>query len=162
MAAQENKTFTVEDADVKFRDFSGKVDKYNQEGHRSFTVALPEDVAEQMAADGWHIRWLKPQQEGDPPGPPVINVRLRYDIRPPRVVLLTSTTRTQLNEDSIDMLDWADIKTLDFKARGFNWEGPGGKSGIKAYCQSLFVTINEDDLDRKYNIYENPPQEDPF
>ena len=162
MVEQENKSFMMEDAELKFRNFSGKAGPYNKEGYRSFTVVLPEDIAEQMAEDGWHVRYLKPLQEGDPPGPPVINVRLRYDIRPPRVVLLTSTTRTQLTEDSVDMLDWADIKNLDFTARGWNWGQPGGKSGIKAYCQTLYVTIEEDALDRKYNIYENPPSEDPF
>jgi len=52
-------------------------------------------------------------------------------------------------------LDWADIKTADLIARGYDWN-VGGKSGTKAYLQSLFVTIEEDALERKYSIHENP------
>lgn len=149
------KTFMVEDAPIIFRNFSGKEGQYNREGDRNFAVILPGDIAAQMLEDGWNVRYLEAREEGDEPTP-YISVSVNYKNRPPRVVLLTSTTRTQLDEESIEVLDWADIQTADLIARGYDWN-VNGKTGTKAYLQSLFVTIEEDALERKYSINENPP-----
>ena len=151
-----SKTFMVEDAPIIFRNFSGKEGQYNREGDRNFAVILPIDIAIQMLADGWNVRYLEPREEGDEPTP-YISVSVNYKNRPPRVVLLTSTTRTQLDEESVEVLDWADIQTADLIARGYDWN-VNGKTGTKAYLQSLFVTIEEDALERKYSINENPPE----
>ncbi|MET0785767.1 MAG: hypothetical protein ABWY25_03600 [Paenisporosarcina sp.] len=148
------KTFMVEDARIIFRNFAGKEGQYNREGDRNFAVVLPEDVAKKMHKDGWNVRYLEGREEGDP-DTPYISVAVNFNNRPPRVVLLTSTTRTPLDEKSVDVLDWADIKTADLIARGYDWT-VNGKSGTKAYLQSLFITIEEDALERKYAT------EDPF
>jgi hypothetical protein len=157
---EETKSFMVEDAELIFRNFKGKELKFNAEGARNFAVILQEDVAEQMARDGWTIKYLQPRDEGDEPRA-FVKVKVRFDIRPPRVVLLTSTTRTQLDENSIEILDWADIKTVDLIARGFYWNN-NGKEGWTAYLQSMFVTIEEDPLERKYSYYERMGEEEPF
>jgi hypothetical protein len=148
------KTFMVEDARIIFRNFAGKEGQYNREGDRNFAVILPEETAKLMLDDGWNVRFLDAREEGDEPTP-YISVAVNFNNRPPRVVLLTSTTRTQLDESSVDVLDWADIKTADLIARGYDWM-VNDKSGTKAYLQSLFVTIEEDALERKYAINENP------
>ena len=149
------KTFMVEDAPIIFRNFAGKEGQYNREGDRNFAVVLPFDVAEQMLADGWNVRYLEAREEGDA-DTPYISIAVNFKNRPPRVVLLTSTTRTQLDEESVEVLDWADIQSADLIARGYDWS-VNGKTGTKAYLQSLFVTIEEDALERKYSINENPP-----
>jgi hypothetical protein len=153
--ADQAKTFMVEDASIIFRNFSGKEGQYNREGDRNFSVILPNELAEQMLSDGWNVRYLEPREEGDFPTP-YITVAVNYKNRPPRIVMLTSTTRTQLNENAVEVLDWAEIQSADLIARGYDWN-VGDKSGTKAYLQSLFVTIQEDALERKYNINENPP-----
>lgn len=155
--ADDAKTFMIEDARIIFRNFSGKEGQYNREGDRNFAVVLPPETAEVMLKDGWNVRVLEAREEGDEPTP-YIGVTVNFDNRPPRVVLLTSTTRTQLNEASVEILDWADIRTADLIARGYDWN-VNGKQGTKAYLQSLFVTIEEDALERKYSIHENPPTE---
>ncbi len=144
----------VEDATIIFRNFAGKEGQYNREGDRNFAVILPNDVAIQMLEDGWNVRYLEPREEGDEPTPH-IQVAVNFKNYPPRVVMLTSTTRTQLDEESVEVLDWADIRLADLIARGYEWT-VGDKSGIKAYLQSLFVTIEEDALEQKYSINENP------
>lgn len=155
--ADDRKSFKIEDAKLlpgSFRNFEGREGPYNRKGDRSFCVVLPDDVAAAMELDGWNIRHLDPREEGDSPTP-YIQVAVNFENRPPRIVLLTSTTRTQLDESSVETLDWADIATADFIARGYEWS-VNGKTGVKAYLQSLFVTIEEDELDRKYAYYENP------
>jgi hypothetical protein len=149
------KTFMVEDATIIFRNFAGKEGQYNREGDRNFAVILPEDVAKTMLEDGWNVRYLESREEGEP-DTPYVSVAVNFANRPPRVVLITSTTRTQLDEKSVEVLDWADIRMADLIARGYDWN-VNNKSGTKAYLQSLFVTIEEDALERKYAINENPP-----
>lgn len=146
--ADQAKTFVVEDARIIFRNFAGKEGQYNREGDRNFAVILPPDIAERMANDGWNVRYLPGREEGEE-DTPYISVAVNFKNRPPNVVMITSSGRTQLHEDSVEVLDWADIRTADLIARGYEWM-VNGKGGIKAYLKSLFVTIEEDVLERKY------------
>lgn len=149
-------TFKVEDATLWHRNFRGAEGRYNQEGEKGFSVVLQDDVAEKMLQEGWNVRYTKPREEGDVPIP-FVPVAVGYKIRPPRVVLITpSGKRTQLDESSIAVLDWADIREADLICRSFYWTN-GDKSGLKAYLQTLIVTINEDELEAKYKLNEDPP-----
>lgn len=142
------KTFMIEGAQLLFRNFKGEEGPYNLKGDRNFCVVLEPDVADKMLRDGWNIKYLNGREEGEP-DVPYIQVRVNFDNRPPRVVLLTSSSRTSLNAESIDVLDYADIRNADLICRGYEWKVQD-KTGTKAYLQSLFVTIEEDDLERKY------------
>lgn len=153
--ADEAKTFMVEDARIIFRNFAGKEGQYNREGDRNFAVILPDDVAEQMLEDGWNVKYLEARDEGDT-ATAYISVAVNFKNRPPRVVLLTSTSRTQIDEDAVEVLDYVDIKTADLIARGYDW-AVGDKSGTKAYLQSLFITIEEDALEMKYRVNKDLP-----
>lgn len=151
--ADEAKTFMVEDARIIFRNFSGEPTQFNPKGgKREFSVVLDPDVAEVMRKDGWNVKYLESREEGDS-DTPYITVTARFDVRPPNVTLITSTGRTKMTEDIIGTLDWADIITVDLIARAYDWE-VGEKKGTKAYLQTMFVTINEDALERKYAIPE--------
>lgn len=142
------KEFMIEDAKLIFRNFAGKESQFNREGSRNFCVLLPPDVAEDMANDGWNIKTLQAREEGDEDSF-YIQVEVGYKNRPPRVVMITSNARTNLGEDEVEVLDWADVQTVDLIARAYEWT-VNGKSGIKAYLKSLFITIEEDALERKY------------
>lgn len=146
------KTFMVEDARLIFRNFAGKEGQYNREGDRNFAVILDPDTATQMIEDGWNVRSLEPREEGDEPTP-YIQVSVSFKNRPPRIVMITSTTRTQLDEAACEVLDYADVRVADLIARGYEWT-VNGKTGVKAYLQSLFITIEEDALERKYALQE--------
>ena len=153
------RTFMIEDARITLRNFKGKAGPYNKEGRRNFCVVLTDELAEELIADEWNVRYLNPKEEGDSPTP-IIQVIARFDVRPPRIVLLTETSRTQLDEASVEVLDYDNIKNVDLIARQHYWD-MGGRSGFNAYVQSMFVTIEEDALEKKYKIYEDPPDE-PF
>ena len=152
--AEESKTFMIEDARLIFRNFKGAEGEYNRKGERSFGIILPDDLANDLLRDGWNVKYLREREEEEG-ATPFISVSVRFDVFPPRVILLTSTTRTNLDEASVEVLDWADIKMADLICRGHHWD-VNGKQGIKAYLQSLFVTIEEDPLERKYAIHEHP------
>ena len=142
-------TVLMEGVRIIFRNFRGEGGPYNQEGARNFGVILPEDIAEAMATDGWNVKYLEPRDE-DEVRTPWLPVKVRYDVgRPPKIMLVTERGKTALTENTVDTLDWADITNVDLIVRPFHYEVQG-RSGIAAYVQSMFVTIEEDALERKY------------
>ncbi len=144
-------TVLMEGVRIIFRNFSGKEGQYNREGDRNFSVLLDEKVAEEMAQDGWNVKMLQPRSEDEGEEPQAyLPVSVNFKGRPPRIVLITSRGRTNLYEDSIEMLDWADIINVDLIVRPYEWT-VNQKSGIKAYLQSIYVTIEEDALELKYS-----------
>lgn len=84
---------------------------------------------------------------------PYVPVSVRFDVLPPRIVMLTSVARTNVDENMVEVLDWANIENADIIVRAYEWE-VNGKKGLKAYLKSLFVTIEEDYLERKYAVAE--------
>lgn len=153
----QDNTVLMEGVRILFRNFAGKEREYNREGSRNFAVLLDESVAEVMAADGWNIKMLKAREEDgeETPPQPILQVEVKYrdregkPTRPPRIVLISSRGRTNLDENTVETLDWADITNVDLIVRPSEW-AINGKSGIKAYLQSMYVTIEEDPLERKY------------
>lgn len=153
-----DKTFMVEDAQIVFRNFAGKADKYNREGDRNFSVIIPPDDAEKLMADGWNVRVREPRDEGDEPIY-MIQVSVSYKVKPPRITLITSSKRTFVTEDIVDIIDQLDIEKVDLIASGYEWE-VNGKTGVKAYLKTMYLTIDEDPLQAKYGFGDVAPKED--
>jgi hypothetical protein len=152
----QDNTVMMEGVRIIFRNFSGKEGQYNREGDRNFAVLLDDTIASSMAEDGWNIKWLKPREEEEDETPQAyLPVSVNFKGRPPRVVLVTTRGRTHLDENQVEMLDWADITNVDLIVRPYEWS-VNGKTGIKAYLQSLYATIEEDPLELKYAEMEDP------
>ena len=150
MAKQDN-TVLMEGVRIIFRNFAGKEGQYNREGDRNFAVLLDEPTAHAMGADGWNVKFLQPRSDEEGEGPQAyLPVSVNFKGRPPRIVLVTSRGRTNLDEYGVEMLDWVDIINVDLIVRPYEWT-VNGKSGIKAYLQSIYVTIEEDPLEIKYS-----------
>jgi hypothetical protein len=141
----------MEGVRITFRNFKGKEGQFNKEGERNFAVLLDDEVANRMAEDEWNVKWLTPREDADDgeTKQAILPVALRYDIFPPRIVMVTSHNRTVLDESEVQFLDDADILNVDVIVRPYRWE-VNGKSGIKAYVKTMYVTIEEDPLDAKY------------
>lgn len=144
----------IENAQILFRNFSGKEGMYNAEGDRNFCVLLDDALAKELTEDGWNVKMLRPRDDDEEPQP-YIQVSVKYrgrsgnTVRPPTIVMVTSRGRTALSESECELLDWVDIKNVDLIVRPFQW-AVNGKTGIKAYLKSIYVTIQEDALQLKY------------
>lgn len=153
-----NSNITIEGGNIlpgSFRNFSGSPDRFNPDGGiRSFCVALDEGTVKyggrpadihDLAADGWNVKFLQPRDEQDNPKP-FIRVRVKYGVRPPKIVQITGHGKVELDEESIDQLDWAEIKNADVIINPYNYDS--GK--VTAYLHALYVTISEDEFASKY------------
>lgn len=149
--AKDDNTVLMEGVRIIFRNFAGKEGQYNREGDRNFAVLIDDKTAAAMTEDGWNVKWLRPRNEDEEEAPQAyLPVSLNFKGRPPRIVLITSRGRTNLDEGSVEMLDWADILNVDLIVRPYEWT-VNQKTGIKAYLQSIYVTIQEDQLELKYS-----------
>ncbi len=143
-----SKNIAIENATLAFKNFAGKEGKYNAEGRRNFCVILDKETADLMADDGWNVRYLTPRDENEEEQP-YIQVSVRFDNYPPKVIVITSNGKSQLKEEEISMLDWADIESVDLILSPYEWN-VNGKTGKKAYLKSMYVTLEEDEFESKY------------
>ena len=152
-----------ENCRIIFRNFAGEQSQYNRAGDRNFCVVIEDkEVAEKMQADGWNIKHLPPLDDGGEETA-YLPVAVSYSNVPPTIVMLSSRGRTHLDEATIDILDYAEIEKVDLIVNPYNWE-VNGKSGVKAYVKSMYITIREDALAKKYATFDtNDPSDDiPF
>jgi len=151
---------TIEGARLVFRNFTGKEGPYNPAGARSTGVLINEDMVDTLRADGWNIKWLKPKNEGDEEQA-FLPVGVSYSNYPPMINLISSSGKNILDEQDVKILDWADIIHVDIIIRPYNWE-VGGKSGIKAYVKTMYVTIADDPFEAKYSNVSSREDDPPF
>lgn len=139
---------TLENARIFFKDLSAEGRFAN--GKRTFCVEIPEYLVEQLQRDGWNLKRRESRQDPDAVTW-FIKVEASYRARPPRVICIPSITknRTYLTEATIASLDYAEILNVDLTINPYPWE-VNGKSGVKAYLGTMYVTIQEDPLDAKY------------
>ncbi len=150
----------IRDAHIFRTNFAGKeIPPYNPAGRRNFLVSIPDmKVAKDMAKDGWNIKFPEDPEDGKDP---FLSVAVNFNIRPPKIIIESSKGRTRIDEDSVDMLDWAEITHVDLSINPRHWDD-NGKHKIKAYLRTMRITIFEDELERDLEEPMNEVDDLPF
>lgn len=148
----------VENARIGFRNFTGKEQRFNPKGNRNFVVFLEEDLGKTLKRDGWNVKWLEPRNP-DEDKQAYLPIAVSYNNYPPMITLISSSGKAILDEDSVNILDWADITYVDLIVRPYNWE-LNEKSGVKAYLKTMYATIAEDPFESKYKDAPDPEPDD--
>ena len=150
MAYKKTNNIMIEDARLIFKNFSGEESKFNRAGNKNFCVVLDHDMADDLAAEGWNIKYLRPREDGEEPTP-YLQVTVAYGNIPPKVIMIAGRNKTPLDSVSIGTLDYAEIANVDLIIRPYHWE-VNGKEGIKAYLKTMYVEIEQDAFASKYDF----------
>lgn len=159
---------TVEGTRLVFRNFAGEKGKFNKNGTREFSAVLPKELALQMLEDGWNVKQFKAREDDIEEPEFYVSIKIGEGGQPPKLVLINSRGRVDIPVDESDILDWVTIEKADLIINPYNWS-VDGNSGIAAYIRSLYITVDEDELERKYadvpeadNIPYDEEEEPPF
>lgn len=148
------------------KNFSGKKTDFNAEGDRNFGVVIDPETAEQLERDGIKVKTLRPRPD-DPDGVESkwIKVKVNYNFRQePNIYLVkadpddpenrSKMIRIRLTEDTINQLDWlpaSQILKVEMNVRFSRYpERPGRSGGVSNYLDTMYVTVMDDPLERKY------------
>lgn len=149
MSVQPNEIVTFQDVTLFARNFAGT--KFG-DGKRTFGFILDVDTAQAMLADGWPVKQTRPPKENVPEDWEPrwwLKVNVSYKFRPPKVVTIGSRGMVALDEEALDVLDWASFETVDLSVRARFWE-MNGTTGLQAQLSEMYATLEESPLAIKY------------
>ena len=139
----------IEGAIVIWKNFSGERDKFNP-GKRGFSVVIDDAaMAKELRNEGWNVK-DRPLQEGADPSEQEWTLPVKLNMnRYTQVWLIVGNHKTLLDENTVAQLDVVDFVNCDISIRPYEWE-MGGRTGITAYVDSMYVTIRENKFAEKY------------
>lgn len=143
-----NNNLSIENARILFKNFTGRPSKFNAAGNRNFCAVVDKDTGDKLSNMGWNVRILAPREEGDEPTY-YIPVAVGFGYYPPNITLITNRSKVNLDEETVNTLDYAEIANVDLILRPYNWE-VNGNHGIKAYLKTMYVVLEEDEFAEKY------------
>ena len=147
----------IEGAIIKFKNFAGEQRQYNPAGQRNFVLCLPDELAQQLASEGWNVKW-RPGRHPEDPDEPQMTVKVKFKApgddrgRDPLAYLIQGRRKLALSERDIGILDRLAPLNIDLVIRPYVWD-INGNVGITAYLDEIYYTAVEG-LSSKYADYE--------
>lgn len=142
----------IDNARITFRNFRGEERRpYNEAGDRNFNLVLTKDQADMLLAEGFKVK-ERPPRDPDGDSQYLLEVKVNYNNpnRMPRVFKIGKNKKVPLSAATIGELDFVEIKYIDLTIRAYHWSMAGGRSGVKAYLHTMYVTTIEDPYEDKY------------
>lgn len=151
---------SIENAHIIFRNFAGKEGKFNPAGRRNFCVLLDDEHAQVLNDQGWNVKMLTPRDPEEEPQP-YLQVKVTFDNFPPNIWLVSGGKKTRLDEDTVSILDYAEIENVDLIITPYAWS-ISGRNGVTAYLKTMYVTIVENEFEKKYRDMDDDGGSLPF
>ena len=139
---------TLRGMQLIYRNFAGVAKKYNAQGNRNFSILIEDpSMAQELIDAGWAVREMHDEDGNVSAHHLPCKVNYRFT-NPPRIICVgdLSKQRTLLNEGTVGVLDSFRIKYADLTINPYAWNVQG-KQGYKAYVVTMYVTVEEDELD---------------
>lgn len=145
--------FSIEGAQIGFKNFAGREGMYNKEGDRNFVVFLTPEMADKLSKQGWNVKFPKQKEIApeDDNRQPYLPIDVSFKNLAPKVILINGDEPIHLDEAGIEMLDWVEMQQVDLSVRPYHWD-VNGQTGVKAYLKAIYVTIVTDKFMQKYGV----------
>ena len=150
---QKNSKLVVRDAKIIFRNFSGRDTKYDNSGKKTFCIFIGDRETADMLRDyGWYVKPLKSRNDEEEHFCIQVTVKFHEDreFLNPVIEAYTRQQKTVLDDESVGILDFADIYNINIVLSPYYYKDRNGESKISAYLKKLAVAIDEDDFSDEY------------
>lgn len=145
----------MDEARIIFRNFSGLASKFNREGDRNFAVIIPtREMCNALLDEGWNVKIRPARDEGEDEFM-YLPVKVKFNDKGPRVFLKAGNSITELDEETVGILDDIDIANIDMDIRPYRWT-VNNKEGVTAYLQSMEVTQEFDRIGSRHLGEDSP------
>lgn len=153
-----NSVIPFQDAEIKYPNFAGRKSQFNRQGDRNFCIVIkdPEEAAE-LSAMGFNVKEKMPMvNEGDSYW--LLQVSLSYhepgsglEFLDPKAYLVVDGKLKPLTEETIGCIDRLDAECIDITVTaGKPYEGRDGNMRVRAWLDSIYVTIANNPVAAKY------------
>lgn len=152
----------IEDAKIIWKNFAGEEKQNNREGDRNFCVRIDDpEFAQVLAGDGWNIKHYTPRDGYDGDEFDYLQVAVKYEKYPPEIIMVTKRNKVVMTESNVGILDSKRFTAADIIITPSYWE-VNGKTGIKAYVQTMYVVVEENPFAAKYERFNGGGDDLPF
>ena len=157
----------ISNARICFRNIAGKPTKFNSKGGvRDFAVVLDNYEDVQALVDmGFPVKYFNKKDPSDPDVPFLkIKVNFRYnedgtEIISPHIYIINGGKKVLVTPQTAEIVDQADIAFCDIVIKPYPWN-IHGNVGMAAYLDKMYVNIAEDEFEKKYEMYNDPDEEE--
>jgi len=158
---------SISNARICFKNIAGKPTKFNSKGGvRDFAIVLDNyDDVQTLVDMGFPVKYFAKKNPEDPDVPFLkVKVNFRYnddgtELLSPHIYIINGGKKILITPQTAEVVDQADISFCDIVIRPYPWN-VNGNVGMAAYLDKMYVNIAEDEFEKKYEIYDDPDEDE--